>query len=71
MEWVIGRFPDHGKAIRDLSKKENFVELCEHFAWMAEAAEVNPDLSKRTRYAELRDQLEAELRNYLKIPSKP
>lgn len=65
VEWVIGRFPDHRKGIRELSVNEDFEELCEHFAMMTEAAKTNPDPNKRTRYAELRDQLEAELRDRL------
>ena len=58
-------FPEYRKAIHELSVNEDFVELCEHFTLMAEATETNPDPHKRTRYAELRDQLEAELQNYL------
>jgi len=65
LEWVIGHFPEYEMAIRKLSVDENFVELCEHFTLMAEAAKTNLDPNKQTRYAELRDQLEAELQDYL------
>ena len=67
VEWVIDRYPKDRTAIRKLSADESFVELCEHLALMAEAAKTNPDPNKRTRYAELRDQLETELQDYLNL----
>ena len=62
LKFVIQRFPGREKLIRAYwNTNEDFEELCEHFTWMSEAAETNPDAEKARHFAGLRDELHQEL----------
>lgn len=62
LDWVIGRYPGREKLVRKhWEDSEDFVELCEHFSWMSEAASYNQNPSKAGEYATLRDKLKTEL----------
>ncbi len=66
LDRAIELLPRQEALIRELfANDDDFEELCEHFAWMSEVATTNPDPQKRKEYADLRDVLEAEFREYL------
>ena len=65
LDSAIKRFPKKEKLIRKLAKDEDFAELCEHYAWMSEAAMRHQNPVKAEEYRSLRNKLELELRGYL------
>ena len=66
LDWVIGRYPKQENLVRKLwGENEDFAEVCEHFAWMSEAASYNQDRKKVEEYASLRDKLKTELDAFL------
>ena len=70
LSFVIKQFPRRENLIRKhWQTDEDFEELCEHFTWMSEAAEFNPNTEKGQNYASLRAKLKEELQVYLKRAS--
>lgn len=65
MDFAIERFPNKENLIRKLTDDEDFAELCEHYAWMSQAASGHQNPVKAKEYQSLRNKLEEELRRYL------
>lgn len=60
IEFAATRFPKHARTIGQLSRDEDFRELCEHLALMCRL-ELESDEETETRFRDLRQNLESEL----------
>ena len=67
LDFAIKRFPEREQLIRRLVEDEDFAELCEHYAWMSEAALRHQNPVKAKEYRSLCNKLKLELRRYLHL----